>query len=162
MEDPRHWNVFFFSPPGKCCEICSLCNFWMWFTLSPFLCETWWSNVGHSKQFHIPDQLSSNVLFKVLFICSEPNKNLGIWLKKMEKGKHDMIASCHTVVVVQSWLRLSPGTLSTFHSSPLTLLCKCKFTFVWIKCLLHWRHIRVVIKVEAYELCGFLKFLKWN
>lgn len=61
---PEALECIFFLHQGNVVKFVHLCNFWMWFTLSPFLCETWWSNVGHSKQFHIPDQLSSNILLR--------------------------------------------------------------------------------------------------
>lgn len=95
--------MYFFSPPGKCCEICSLVQF---LNVSHIVSFSLWNLVEQCwTQQTVPHSWSTlfRYTFKVLFICSEPNKNLGIWLKKMQKRKtwHDGIlpyCSCSPVL----------------------------------------------------------------
>lgn len=117
MEDPRHQNLFF-SPPVKCCEIWSLVQFFyvihiVSFSLWNFMEQCWMQNA-------VPHSTSAlfKYTFKVVFICSEINKNLGKLLKKMEKKKICQVGilPCCSCTPVQR--HRTPGAISTFHCCP--------------------------------------------
>lgn len=141
MEDPRHQNLSF-SPPVKCCEIWSLVQF---FCVIHSVSFSLWNFLEQCRTQHtVPHSTSAlfKYTFKVVFICSEINKNLGKSLKKMERKKICQVGilPCCSCSPVQR--RRTLGAISTFHSLPLTLFC--------LKYLLGWRHSgRVVIKAAA-------------